>query len=164
MNFGLGFLAGLIGGAAMTLILSIARQAGAGALDLELKIGSLVTKDLTSKAWMIGLAIHLLMSGLIGLLYALGFEYVTRKATWLIGVGFGLVHAIIGGLLLSTMRDLNPLMRGGLVRAPGAFASNLGRSSIVWFVMAHLIYGAIVGAVYRVRGRFHFASRLLRTH
>src|SRR5262249_28915336 len=97
MNFGLGFLAGLIGGAAMTLILSIAGQAGAGALDLELKIGSLVTKDLTSKAWMIGLAIHLLMSGLIGLLYALGFEYVTRKATWLIGVGFGLVHAIIGG-------------------------------------------------------------------
>src|SRR5262249_46520236 len=108
MNYGLGFLAGSIGGAAMAPALMIAEQSSGTTNDLRRGIGSMVTHDLTSSAGMIGLAIPLLVSGVIGLIYAAGFEFITRRATWLIGVGFGVIHVLIGGLLLSAMHQANP--------------------------------------------------------
>jgi hypothetical protein len=95
---------------------------------------------------------HLMISALIALVYGWGFENLTHRADWLVGIGFGFIHAIIAGVVMGMMPAMHPLMPEQ-VPAPGAFMSNLGIMGIAAEFMLHLIYGAIVRAMYGpVRG------------
>jgi len=79
--------------------------------------------------------------------YAVGFEYIMRRAGWAIGLGFGVIHTLIAGIGLGLMPAMHPLMPE-IMPAPGAFMANLGTMGIAAFVILHLIYGAIVGTMY----------------
>jgi hypothetical protein len=146
MKMGKAFLAGVIGGVATTVLVTIARAMGMP-VNLEEMIGSMVTGELGATAYLVGLILHLLISGLIGLLYGLGFEFLTKRADWRTGVVFGLFHTVIAGLFLLVLPSIHPLMPGE-VPPPGALMANLGAMGVILFIKMHLIYGAIVGALY----------------
>ncbi len=103
---------------------------------------------------MIGLVIHLMISGLIALVYAYGFEHITHKAGWLTGAGFGVIHVLIAGVFMGMIGMIHRLMvasqpvPAGHLLAPGFFAANFGMLTVGAFVMLHLLYGAIVGGFY----------------
>jgi hypothetical protein len=104
----------------------------------------------------IGEVLYLLIAGLIACLYAVGFVYVTERASWAIGVLFSLVHLGLAGLFMDALGDLHPLLirppfplLDGHLLAPGSFATNFGVITMAGFVALHFVYGGIVGAMYQ---------------
>ncbi len=142
------FIAGMIGGAAMTLVMWMARTFMGMDVNLSMMLGTMVVQPPGASAWIIGFIMHLIISGLIALIYAWGFEHVTHRAGWLVGVGFSLIHSIGTGLFMGMVSAIHPLIRAGQMRAPGFFMANKGATYVVALFMLHAIYGAIVGAMY----------------
>ncbi len=108
MNFGRAFLAGVIGGIVMSIGLAMGRAMGMPA-NLELMLGTMLLQPGTA-AFMVGMVMHLMISGLIALIYAWGFETLTHRSSALIGAGFGFIHAIIGGMVMGMMPMMHPLI------------------------------------------------------
>ena len=76
-------------------------------------------------AFIAGLLIHLVVSGLIELMYAWGFEHVTHRAGWLAGVAFAVIHTLIAGLFMGMLPMMHPRMPEPMP-PPGFFMANLG--------------------------------------
>lgn len=147
MNYGRAFLAGVVGGAVMSILMAIARNFMGMPANLEMMEGTMLGLQPSMTTWIIGLMMHLVISGLIGIIYAVGFEYVAHRAGWLTGVGFSIVHILIGGVAMGMVPLIHPFIPE-MMPAPGAFLSNLGATGVIAFIMLHMIYGAIVGAMY----------------
>lgn len=149
MNLGRAFLAGVIGGMVMGMMLMVAHSSSMTPLNMAMYQGSMMLGETSSTAWWLGMFSHLMISGLIGIIYAVGFEYITKASSWLIGAGFGIVHWLIAGVFLGMMSMMHPLMQaGGELAPPGFFATNFGMFSIIAVLVLHVIYGAIVGLIY----------------
>ena len=112
---------------------------------LEMMMGTMFMKPGTT-AFIVGLMMHLVISGLIALLYALGFEKVTHRAGTGVGAGFSVIHILIGGMFMGMMPMMHP--RIPPMNAPGWFMADLGMMGVVAFIVLHAIYGAIVGGMY----------------
>jgi hypothetical protein len=147
MKAGKAFLAGVIGAIAMSVILWIARNWMGIPAHMEMMLGTMVVPNAALTAWLVGFAIHLLIGGVLALVYAWGFEHITHRAGWLVGVGFGLIHAVIAGLGNLMVPAIHPMIPERMP-APGAFMANLGIIGIVAEFALHAVYGAIVGALY----------------
>lgn len=147
MKPGKGFVAGMIGGAAMSLVMWMGRMMGMD-MNLSMMLGTMFVAPPGATAWIVGFLMHLMISGLIALLYAWGFEHVTHRAGWLMGVAFSLIHSIGAGLFMGIVPAMHPLIRSGQMPAPGFFLANKGAMYVVMLFVMHAIYGAIVGALY----------------
>ena len=143
MKAGRAFAAGVAGGIVMSIILAMARGMGMPA-QLEMLEGTMMLPPGPAAFWL-GMMMHLIISGVIGLIYGWGFEAV-RRAGWVTGLGFGVIHAIIAGMAMGMMPMIHP--RIPPMHAPGWFMSNIGMMGVAAMVMLHLIYGAVVGAIY----------------
>src|SRR5918996_2950090 len=146
MNYKKAFVAGVIGAAVMSIIMAMARAMGMPA-NLEMMLGTMMGGPPSAMTWMMGLIIHLIAGGIFALIYAVGFKYWTHRADWLVGLGFGVIHTLFSGLLLAMMPAMHPLVPE-MMPAPGALMANLGMMGVGALFMLHLIYGAIVGAMY----------------
>lgn len=76
-------------------------------------------------------------------------DVVPPSATLLRGaVAGGLAGALaMSALLLLLLMSLHPLVIAGPLVNPGFFGWNLGLSDVVAFLLAHILYGAVVGAL-----------------
>ena len=149
MNFGRAFLAGVVGGAVMSIGLAMGRAMGMPA-NLEIMLGTMMLQPGTA-AFLVGLIMHLIISGMIALIYAWGFEQVTHRSSAAIGAGFGIIHGIIGGMFMGMMPMMHPLIPEQMP-APGAFMSNMGAMGVMAEMVLHVIYGAVVGGIYQPVG------------
>lgn len=141
------FLAGVVAGLAMSVIMALGRALGVP-IDVEMMLGTLIgLAPGTIGTWIVGLVMHLVISGLIALIYAWGFENVTHRADWGTGALFSIVHIIIGGLAMGLMPFIHPMIPE-IMAAPGVFAVNLGTGAVLLFLVGHLVYGAFVGGIY----------------
>jgi hypothetical protein len=147
MKIGRAFFAGVIGAVAMSAILWIARNWMGIPAHMEIMLGTMVVREAAMTAWLVGFAIHLLTGGVLALVYAWAFEHITHRAGLLVGVGFGLVHAVIAGLGNTIIPAIHPMIPERMP-APGAFMANLGVIGIIAEFALHAVYGAIVGALY----------------
>jgi hypothetical protein len=145
MNFGRAVLAGVVGGVVMSMGLAMGRAMGMPA-NLEMMLGTMLLPPGTA-AFALGLAMHLLISGAIAVIYAWGFETVTHRSGAAVGAAFGVVHALLGGLFMGTMPAMHPLMPD-VMAPPGAFMSNLGTMGVMAEILLHVLYGSVVGAMY----------------
>ena len=150
--------AALAGGFAGTLVLTTALSAGTQLgltrMDIPFLLGTAFT-DHRTRAKVIGYAVHFINGLVFALLYYAGFV-VLGRAGWALGLLFGLVHALFAGTTLvnvllpavhprmgtpSSAADSSPLLE-----APGFMLLNYGRTTPALTIVAHLAYGAIVGA------------------
>ena len=161
---GAAVAAGLIGGAAMGVLLymGIAMMPRQMKMNLFLMLGTMMARDGTvayagggatfrgkTVTYATGAMIHAGMSAVFGLIHvgfitAFGLE--TSLAAW--GVLFGFVHWIVVGMGLGTMRLMHPLIRNGDMEAPGPFALGYPPMTVVGFFMLHILFGVVVGALY----------------
>jgi len=146
MNAGRAFVAGVVGGAVMSMGLAMGRAMGMPA-KLEMMLGTMPGLQPGTGAFVLGLMMHLTISGLIALVYAWGFETLTHRSSAAIGAGFGVVHGIIGGVFMGMMPLMHPLIPE-MMPAPGFFMVNLGMMGVMAEMVLHMVYGAIVGAMY----------------
>lgn len=148
MKVGRAFVAGIVGGVAMSGVMWIGRTFLGMDVNLSMMLGTMVVQPPGAVAWSVGFLMHLMISGLIALLYAWGFEHVTHRGGWLVGVGFSLLHSIGTGLFMGMVPAIHPMIRAGQMPAPGLFMANKGAMYVVALFMLHAIYGAVVGAMY----------------
>jgi hypothetical protein len=141
MRVGRAFVGGISGGAVMTLFMALGRASGVP-FALEMLLGTLCGGQPTRAAWACGFVAHLVISGLIGILYAAAFEHIAHRASWRLGVVLSIAHSVIawvGVALISEVKPLGP----DIVRL-----FTPGESAFLAFAVVHAVFGAIVGAIY----------------
>jgi hypothetical protein len=150
---------GAVGTIVLTSALRLAQELGLTRMDIPLLLGTVFT-DRRGPASVLGYIIHFVN----GLLFALGYYAVFRAvshAGWLFGAALGVVHAgLAGGALMTVLLPaVHPRMgtpwsdaeETPLLEPPGFLLMNYGRRTVVWTLLTHVAYGAIVGG---------FAARL----
>jgi hypothetical protein len=99
-----------------------------------------------------GWVIHALAAVLIVLLYATFFAGVGNDHLLWWGLFAGVVHGILGGLVIGAWSDLHPDIPERL-RPPGVFYRHYGRRDVITFCIGHVVFGAVAGTVYAVLHR-----------
>lgn len=146
MKTGKAFLAGVVGGLVMVILIWMARTFMGMHMNLSMMLGTMIL-PMGMGAWIIGFTMHLIISGLIALIYAWGFEHVTHKAGVLVGLGFSIIHAIGAGIFMGMVPLIHPRIPE-MMPAPGFFLSGMGMMGVIALFMLHFVYGAIVGGMY----------------
>lgn len=153
IDWSLALWAGVLGGLAMTFLMTLGRMMGMVEANMAMYQGCIITrKDGGAGTWMAGLMMHLVLSVLIAVLYAFAFEEIWGRASWWLGAINAVVHWILGGMVLPMMDRMNPCVKDGRIKGFGAYGKSYGGMMVAGFLMGHLVYGAIVGVIYRVPG------------
>jgi hypothetical protein len=149
--------AAVIGGLAGTLVLTTVLRAASELrltrIDLPFLLGTALTVD-RQKAKLLGYLLHFAFGSLFSLVYYVGFVGLGR-AGWLLGAGFGVIHGLFAGsalvnILLPVVHPrmgspLSSVESAALLEAPGFMMLNYGRTTPIVSLVAHAMYGAIVG-------------------
>jgi hypothetical protein len=150
-------LAGFSATVVLTTIIAAGQGFGFTRISIPFLVGSIFTPA-RDRAMVVGTALHFLNGLVFALFYALLFERL-GQATWWIGGVFGFVHALfVLTIGMAVLPGLHPHMvseyfgptPNRLLQPPGFLALNYGRGTPVVTLIAHVIYGAIVGAMYRL--------------
>lgn len=145
-------LFGLIATTALTVVMIAAQLAGRTRLDLPLILGTIVTED-PDRARVAGFFIHLVIGQGFALGYAATFALLGH-AGWWIGALLGLLHAAVAlTVLVPLLVGVHPRMaslRAGpastaVLEPPGLFGLNYGIETPVVTLIAHLVYGILLG-------------------
>lgn len=152
MDWGGWGVFGLVATAALTAVMTGAQLAGLTRLDLPLVLGTLVTAD-PDRARIAGFVIHQGFGQLFALGYTTLFALLDRSTWWLGGL-LGVLHAAVALMvLLPVLPGLHPRMashRAGpasraVLEPPGLLALNYGVQTPTVAVVAHLVYGTVLG-------------------
>jgi hypothetical protein len=113
-----------------------------------------VWSDDRTRARVVGFVLHFVA----GLVFALGYYagfVVLGRAGWQLGMVFGLAHGAFAGTTLVNilLPAVHPRMGSTvsasnctpLLEPPGFMLLNYGRATPIVTVLAHLVYGAIIG-------------------
>jgi uncharacterized membrane protein YagU involved in acid resistance len=158
VNRGGALLWGFVGTVVLTGLMSASQGLGLSRMSLPYMLGTLFTAD-RDRAKLVGFGVHLLNGWLFAFLYAAAFES-WRRASWWRGLLIGLVH---GSFVLLTGVSLLPVLHPRMaseqhgptptrqLEPPGFLALNYGRGTPLSVLVAHLVYGSILGAFYRGR-------------
>ena len=148
-----GFVATVI----LTTLMAAGQGLGLSRMSLPFMLGTLFTAD-RDRAMVIGFAFHFVNGWLFALFYALVFEDFGQTGWWL-GAGIGLAQGLTVLIaLMPILPALHPRMasehRGPeptrALESPGFMALNYGRQTPVITLIAHLVYGAVLGGFYRL--------------
>ena len=145
-----GFVATVV----LTAIMVVAQLTGLSRMDLPLMLGTIFVES-PDVARLAGFAIHLVNGQVFALLYAAAFALLGTATPWL-GALFGLVHGLAALILiLPLLPGVHPRMasdRSGpdlhaVLEPPGPLALNYGRQTPLFTLLAHVVYGALLGAL-----------------
>ena len=152
MDWGGWAVFGLVATAFLTAFLTFVQVLGRTRLDLPLLLGTIAVRD-PDRARVAGFVIHLGVGQVFAAFYAAGFAAL-GAAGWWRGALFGLAHAAVAlTVLVPLLPGIHPRMasdRAGpdsnaALEPPGAIAMNYGVATPLVTVVAHVIYGAVLG-------------------
>ncbi len=152
-----------VGGFAATVVLTTivagSQSMGISRMDLSFMLGTMVTPD-RDRARIYGFALHMLNGWAFAFVYALLFEQF-RRATWWEGSIFGFFHGLFMlVVLLPLLPGIHPRMVSDFagpeptreLEPPGFLGLNYGYRTPLVSILAHIVYGAIIGAFYSLHG------------
>lgn len=148
-----GFVASLV----VTAVMSAGYGLRLSRISLPLLLGTMFTVN-RDRAGIVGFLAHLLLGWLLAVIYALAFES-WGSATWWLGAAIGIVHALIVLVaVMPMMPNVHPRMaserRGPeptrQLEPPGFLAMHYGRRTPLITLIAHILYGAVIGANYHL--------------
>lgn len=108
------------------------------------------------RAKVYGVALHLVNGWMFSLVYVAAF-HVTHVFAWWFGVAIGLVHgAFVLAVAMPVMPGMHPRMASDIqgptvvrqLEPPGFLARNYGRRTPLSVLVAHLVFGFILGFLY----------------
>ena len=146
--WGNAIIAGLAGTAVMTVLMYMAKAMGIP-MDMPRIIGLMFTRpENKTGTYIVGTMAHFMNGVIFAIIYALLFT-VLGHAGWAWGLVFGGVHGVMAGLVMGMMHVVHPNMGPGKELPDlGLFARNISPMAPAGLIMLHLVYGAIVGAIY----------------
>ena len=144
---------GVVGTLVLTTMLRAASELGLTRMDIPFLLGTAVTQDRV-RAKAAGYALHFVFGLLFALAYWVVFTVLDESGI-LLGAVLGLVHALFAASALVSvlLPVVHPRMGTGftaagsspLLEPPGFLLLNYGRQTPLVTVIAHIVYGAIVG-------------------
>jgi hypothetical protein len=144
---------GLVGTLVLTTVLRATSELGLTRMDIPFLLGTAVTEDRV-RAKAIGYALHFVFGLLFALVYLAIFVVIDASGV-LLGALFGFVHALFAATALVTvlLPVVHPRMGTGfdaagsapLLEPPGFLLLNYGRQTPLVTIVAHVLYGGIVG-------------------
>jgi len=149
-------LFGLLATGALTAVMIVAQLTGLTRLDLPLLLGTIVTED-PDRARVAGFGIHLVVGQGFALGYAATFALLGR-ATWWVGGLLGLLHVAVAlTVLVPLLAGVHPRLashRAGpsstaVLEPPGLLGLNYGVETPAVAIVAHLVYGVVLGLLLR---------------
>lgn len=157
MNWGSWFLWGFVATLALTTVMAGSQGLRLTRMNMPYMLGAMFTPG-RDRAKLIGFGVHFINGWLFSLLYVAAF-HAWGRATWWAGAAIGVVQAAF--VLTAGMRllpGLHPRMaseqQGPTVmrqlEPPGFLALNYGYQTPVSVLIAHLVYGVILGAFYAI--------------
>lgn len=136
----------------MTLLLymGIGVMPGQMRMNILRLLGTMVFPD-GVMAYIGGAMMHAVMSIVFGVIHVAIYSAVGLQENLVLwGLLFGAVHWLIAGMALGMMPMMHLGIRNGTVGAPGLFASSYPMMTGAGFLVLHLVFGVLVGAVYAV--------------
>jgi hypothetical protein len=158
MNVGSWLLWGFVATVVLTAILAGSQGLGMTRMNAPYMLGTLFTPN-RDRAKVIGVLMHFINGWIFSLIYVAAF-HAWGIAAWWLGSIIGLVHAsfvLTAGLPLLPAfhpRMANEQYGPTVVRQlepPGFLALHYGTRTPISIIVAHIIYGAILGAFYSLR-------------
>src|SRR5919201_905672 len=155
MNWGSWLLWGFASTVVLTSILAGSQGIGMTRMNIPYMLGTIFTPD-RDRAKFIGFFFHFLNGYAFSLIYVAAFHALGRS-TWWFGGLIGLVQAIfVLTMLLPIVPALHPRManeqRGPTVvrqlEPPGFLGLHYGWQTPISVLVAHALFGAILGAFY----------------
>jgi hypothetical protein len=157
VNVGSWLLWGFVATVVLSSLMAGSQGLGLTRMNLPYMLGTMFTPG-RDRAKLAGFGVHVLNGWLFSLLYVAAFTS-WRAATWWLGALIGLSHATF--VLTAGMRllpGMHPRMaseqQGPSVtrqlEPPGFLARNYGPRTPLSVLAAHLVYGGILGAFYRL--------------
>ena len=149
LDLGVAALTGLLAGIVMLATRVVLRAAGLPLRMDVLRMWSTMFRVHGGAARLFGMGMHLAVSAVVGLIYAVGLRYVfpADDALWLWGLLGGLIHYLVAGAFLAIAPAMNVEMPER-IPAPGIFARRLGSFDVAAFLAGHLAYGVSFGILY----------------
>jgi len=150
---------GLVASLALVGTMETAQSAGVSRLSIPFMLGTAWTLD-RDRARLFGLAGIVVTGWVFAFFYAWGFEELGR-ADWWVGALAGAFHgALMLTVAMPILSNLHPNMateRQGptatrWLQPPGFLALNYGRRAPLIALVAHVIYGMILGGFYTLAG------------
>ncbi len=157
MNLPSIILWGFVATVALSTIMEGSRGLGWSRMSLPFMLGTIFTPDY-DRAVPIGFFVHFFDGWVIAIVYALMFES-WHRATWWLGGLMGLMQGLAFlVLLMPVLGAIHPRMaseRTGpdpthALEPPGFLALNYGTRTPLFTIVAHVVYGIILGGFYRL--------------
>ncbi len=158
MSWPHSLLAAFAGTLVLTSLEAGAQQLHLTRMSIPYLLGTMLTPS-RDRAKVVGFLVHLVNGQLFALLYVAIF-HATGSAGIVKGIVLGLLHAAVVLLivvpLLPSMHPRMASLHQGPTDArqlepPGPFALYYGISTPLMVVIAHAVFGAILGGLYQIR-------------
>ena len=157
MNWDSWIVWGLSATVLLTAIMAGSQYFGLSRMSIPYLLGTMVTPG-RDRARLAGIALHVGIGWVFSLGYVAIFEQLGR-ATWWIGALVGLAHSVfVVAVLLPALPGVHPRMAGEqqgptvsrYLEPPGFLGLHYGVRTPLAIVVAHLAYGAMLGAFYQL--------------
>ena len=158
MNWSSSLLAGFVGTLVLTSLEAGAQQMHMTRMSIPYLLGTGLTGN-RDRAKVLGFLVHLVNGQLFALLYAALFDAM-GEVSILRGAMIGLGHAAVVLLVvIPLLPSLHPRMatleqgptQMRLIEPPGPIALHYGVSTPAMVVVAHVIFGMVIGWLYHFR-------------
>jgi hypothetical protein len=155
VSWGSVLLWGFFSTVVLTTTMAASQGLGLSRMGIPFLLGTMLTPD-RKRANLVGFAFHFANGWLFAVLYALAFE-AWGRASWWLGSALGLVHGLaVLAALMPLLPSLHPRMASedhgpaptAQLEPPGFLALHYGRGTPVVTLLAHVLYGAILGGFY----------------
>jgi uncharacterized membrane protein YagU involved in acid resistance len=147
---------GFAGTVVLTTLMAGSQGLGITRMNIPYLVGTMVTPN-RDRAKVIGILVHMLNGWMFSLVYIAAF-HASGGPTWWKGAAVGLVHSLfVLVVAMPAMPGLHPRMasehRGPtvtrLLEPPGFMAMHYGNRTPLSIVVAHVVFGVILGVFYR---------------
>jgi hypothetical protein len=145
MNIIGAVVAGLVGTAAISMLMAMGPRMGMPKMAIWEMLGTMFSKQGNLA---LGWIVHFMMGVIFAIIYAALWAAGIGSATLVSGVVFGAVHFLIAGLMMGGMPMLHAGIRAGTVQAPGVLMLNSGIMGLTGGLIGHAVYGLVVALVY----------------
>jgi Na+(H+)/acetate symporter ActP len=158
MNWWSWLLWGFLANVVLMMAGSASQGLGLTRMNLAYMLGTILTPD-RDRARFYGQMVHVGVGWAFSLIYVIIFQSLGAASWWrgmIIGIFHGLFVLIV---LMSLMPGLHPRMASeqhgpeahNMLEPPGFFGLNYGRGTPLAVLLSHAIFGAILGAFYRMK-------------
>ena len=149
-----GFVATVV----LTTVMAAAQQLGLSRMSIPFIVGTMFTGD-RGRATAVGFAVNFVYGWVFAFIYAYAFESLNFASWWLGGL-IGVVHGLtILVTIMPILPSFHPRMaseeRGPeptrALEPPGFMALNYGHRTPMITIVAHVLYGMILGGFYHLK-------------